>query len=402
MRVVQVYKDYEPPAFGGIEHTVRLMSESLSARPGMEVTVLCSSDRPQTRIERIGSVRVVRVATFGRVAHAPISPSVAGWLRRLTPDILHFHHPNPTGELACLIARPRCPVVATYHGDITRQKSLLNLYRHPLHWFLRRVDRILVTSSAMLDGSAILKPHRNRCEVHPLGIRAANLVETDRSREMVARLRRSHPGPIVLFVGRMRRYKGLPVLINAMEQIEGTLLLVGRGEMEGQIRKKLRRDRMENRVVLAGDVPEADLSGYYRAADVFVLPSIDRSEALGLAMIEAMHCGVPVISTRVGTGTSHVNLDGVTGLEVAPRDAGELAGAIRRILGDPDSAKRMSEAGRGRSRMFSETAMAERTARLYEELLQAKGAAPRGRFWAGRATTQRVRKSRLRDSHPGK
>ncbi len=366
-----MYKDYEPPVFGGIERTVRLLSEGLRTRAGMDVTVVCSSDSPRTRSERVGPVQVVRVATFGRIARAPVSPSIARWLRRLHPDILHFHHPNPTGELACLFARPRCPVVLTYHSGIVRQKGLLKLYRYPLRRFLRRVDRILVTSPAMLEGNALLEPHRDRCEVLPLGIRVTNLAVTDRSREIAAELRRSHPKPIILFVGRMRPYKGLPVLIDAMEQVDGTLLLVGRGEKEDQIRRELERDGMEKRVVLAGDVPESDLSGYYQAADVFVLPSIDKSEALGLAMIEAMHCGLPVISTRLGTGTSHVNRDGVTGLEVAPRDAGELARAIRWTLENPESAKRMGEAGRERARMFSETAMVERTAELYTELLRA-------------------------------
>ena len=54
MKVVQVYKDYEPPVFGGVEHTVRLLSEGLQALPGTEVTVVCSSDRPWTRVEAIG------------------------------------------------------------------------------------------------------------------------------------------------------------------------------------------------------------------------------------------------------------------------------------------------------------------------------------------------------------
>jgi rhamnosyl/mannosyltransferase len=372
MRVVQVFKDYEPPVFGGVERTVRLLSEGLSARPGVEVTVLCSSNRPWTRVEHVGSVRVVRLATFGRIARAPVSPSIPFWLRRLEPDIVHLHHPNPTGELACLIARPRCPIVMTYHTDIVRQKALFSLYRRPLRRLLNRVDRILVTSDAMLAQSETLAPHRARCEVLPLGIRVSGLAETERSRETTARLRSAHPGPIVLFVGRMRPYKGLHVLVDAMAQVPGTLVLVGRGEMEEPLRAKIRRDRLERRVVLAGDVPEAELAGYYRAADVFALPSIDRSEALGLAMIEAMHCGVPVVSTRLGTGTSHVNLDGVTGWEAAPRDAADLARAINRILGDPASAARMREAGRERARMFSEAAMVERTARLYEGLIQAR------------------------------
>ena len=371
MRVVHVYKDYEPPVFGGIEHTLRLLSEGLAAQ-GVEVTVLCSSDSPRTKVERVGGVQVVRAATFGRIARTPVSPSLVAWIRRLHPDVLHFHHPNPAGEVACLLARPRCPVVVTYHCDIVRQKHLLKLYRHPLRWFLRRADRILVTSPGTLEKNELLAPHVARCEVLPLGIRATDLAETDRSRAVAERLRRSHPGPRILFVGRMRPYKGLPVLIDAISRVEGTLLLVGRGEMEGVIRGTIQHGGMEGRVILAGDVPAEDLPGYYAAADLFVLPSLDRSEAFGIAMVEAMHCGLPVISTAVGTGTSYVNQDGVTGIEVPPGDAEALARAMRRVLGDPEMAKAMGRAARERARMFTETAMVDRTARVYEELLASR------------------------------
>ena len=71
MRVVQVYKDYEPPVFGGIEHTLRLLSEGLGARPGTEVVVVCSSDGPRTEVERIGPVQVVRVATWDASPEPP-------------------------------------------------------------------------------------------------------------------------------------------------------------------------------------------------------------------------------------------------------------------------------------------------------------------------------------------
>src|SRR6267142_536996 len=384
MKVVHVYKDYEPPVFGGIEHTVRLLSEGIAARSGADVTVVCSSLSSRTSVDQAGAVRVVRAATFGRIARAPVSPTLMFWLRRLQPDILHFHHPNPTGELACLLARPRCPVVLTYHCDIVRQKRLLKLYRHPLRRFLARADHILVTSPAALEGNPFLDPHRARCEVLPLGIRASDLEETERTREVAAALRRARPGPNILFVGRMRPYKGIPVLIDAIAHTPGTLVLVGQGESEEEIRHKVRREGLSDRVVFTGDVPQSDLRGYYQAADLFVLPSLDRSEAFGLAMVEAMHTGLPVISTRVGTGTSHVNLDGITGLEVPPGDAASLASAIRWILEHPDEAKRMGEAGRERSLLFTHAAMVDRTATLYQELLRQNGAPAHARRAATR------------------
>jgi glycosyltransferase involved in cell wall biosynthesis len=370
MRVVQVYKDYEPPVFGGIEHTLRLLSEGLAARGGMEVTVLCSSESPTTTEERLGGVRVVRAATFGRVARAPVSPTLARWIRKLKPDVLHLHHPNPTGELACLLARPRCPVVLTYYCDIVRQRRLLALYRHPLRWLLRRVDSILVPTPSTLEENPFLRPHRSKCEVVPLGIRPDDLAETPRTRELAARLAQDHPGFRVLFVGRMRPYKGLPVLIEAMDRIPATLVLVGRGEMEEEVKQIVRERGMEKRVVFAGDVPAVDLPGYYQAADLFVLPSLNRSEAFGIAMVEAMHFGLPVISTRLGTGTSHVNRNGLTGLEVPPGDPTALADAIRWMEDHPENARRMGLAGKDHARGFTEEAMVDRIASLYGELVQ--------------------------------
>lgn len=369
MRVVQVYKDFEPPVFGGIEHTLRLLSEGLAEKPGLEVTVVCSSHRPRTVIETIGRVQVVRVATFGRVARTPLSPSVAGWIKRLSPDLLHFHFPNPAGEMACLLARPACPVVVTYHADIVRQRSLLMLYQFPLKQFLRRADRILVTTPATLKSNRFLDPHLDRCRVVPSGISETRMAETPRSIEVTRALRAAHTGPIFLFVGRMRPYKGLLVLIEAMTGVAGTLLVVGTGEMEAQVRAKIRKEGLGDRVVLAGDVPDRDLPGYYRAADVFVLPSIHRSEAFGLCMLEAMMCGLPVVSTRLGTGTSYVNLDGVTGLEVSPGSPLELAQAMARLTEDQITARRMATEGLRRAWEFGASTMVERTWDVYSELL---------------------------------
>ena len=122
-------------------------------------------------------------------------------------------------------------------------------------------------------------------------------------------------------------------------------------------------------MVFAGDVPDSDLAGYYRAADLFVLPSIARSEAFGIAMAEAMYCGVPVVSTRLGTGTSHLNLDGITGLEAPPGDVRALSDAMRTILADPEVARRLGEEGRRRSRLFLDSEMVRRTAGIYRQLL---------------------------------
>ena len=379
MKIVQVYKDYEPPVFGGVEHTMRLLSRGLARIPGYQSTVVCSWDRPVTRVEQLEETTVVRVATFGRLARSPVSPTLPGWLRRLQPDILHFHYPNPTGEMSCLVAGPRCPVVVTYHADVVRQRQLLRVYRHPLARFFRRADRILVTSPYMLDGNALLEPHRDRCRVIPIGIDLGRMEDTPRARQVAAEVRARCAAPVVLFVGRMRPYKGLPVLVEAMREVPGTLLLVGSGEQEARVRERIQALGLESRVVMTGDVPDADLPGYYRAADLFVLPSVSRSEAFGLAMVEAMSCGLPVVSTRLGTGTSFVNQDGVTGLEVPAGDPGAMAVAMRRLLSNREEARRMGESARARALTLGSEAMVAQIVAQYEELAgRRSGRAQRG------------------------
>jgi glycosyltransferase involved in cell wall biosynthesis len=354
--------------FGGIEHTMRLISRGLVAMGGFEVSVLCASGEPRTRTEVLEGVEVVRLATFGRLARTPVSPGFPAWIRRMKPDLLHFHYPHPTGEMACLLAAPRCPVVVTYHADVIRQRRIMQVYRHALVHFLRRADRILVTSPVALEGNEILRPHLDRCRVLPLGISLDRMRETDRTREVAARLRRELPGPVTLFVGRIRPYKGLPVLIEAMKGVPGSLVLVGRGEEEKRVARLVREGGLADRVHMAGDVPDGDLAGYYRAADLFVLPSVHRSEAFGLAMVEAMSCGLPVISTRLGTGTSFVNRAGETGLEVEPGNPAELADAMRLLLSDRELAARLGAGGARRSRMFTDQAMIANTAAVYREL----------------------------------
>lgn len=364
---MQIFKDFEPPVRGGIEHTIRLLSEGLAAR-GHQVSVLTSAAGPRTTEETLGSVHVVRVATFGRVARVPVMPTLGRWIRRLQPDVLHLHFPNPAGELACLLGRPTCPIVLTYHCDIGRQLALLALYRWPLDAFLKRVDCILVTSPVTLEKSPFLAPHRDRCRVIHSGVDFARVAETPRTVRLRDELRGRHPAPRILFVGRLRPYKGIPVLLEAMRELPGSLLLVGSGETEALVRREILRLGLESRVLLAGEVPDADLGGYYRAADVLVLSSVTRAEAFGLALVEAMHCGLPVVSTRLGTGTSYVNRDGVTGLEANPRDPRDLARAIRWILEHPDEARRMGAAGREWAARFTVDAMVDQTLDMYESL----------------------------------
>ena len=114
-------------------------------------------------------------------------------------------------------------------------------------------------------------------------------------------------------------------------------------------------------------MPDADLPALYHLADLFVLPASHPSEAFGLVQVEAMAAGLPVVCTELGTGTSYVNQDGVTGFVVPPRNPDALARAVNQLLGDPARRAHMAEAARQRAAAeFAMDVMVDRVLELYQ------------------------------------
>ncbi|HIC88463.1 MAG TPA: glycosyltransferase, partial [Anaerolineae bacterium] len=171
-------------------------------------------------------------------------------------------------------------------------------------------------------------------------------------------------------VGKMRYYKGIAYLIDAMRDVDAQLVLVGGGPMEAEWRARAAACAWSSRIDFVGVVPDAELPGYYHAAHVFVLPSTHRSETWGAVQVEAMACGVPCVATELGTGTSYVNLHGQTGLIVPPKDASALAAAINQLLGNEALRRQLGENARRRAQEeLSVEAMLRQTLALYQELL---------------------------------
>ncbi len=379
MRVVHVYKDY-PPVLGGIENHLKLLAEG-QARRGLEVTVLVTSRDRHTTVSREGGVRVIRAARRLELRSTPISPALIGQLRRLETDVVHLQFPYPFGEVAELIAgrtrRHQPALVISYQSDIVRQRLLGWLYRPLMRRLLRRADRILASSAAYTRTSEVLPAYAAKTTVVPLGIDVDRFADPGAAR--VEDFRRRFPGPLVLFVGQLRYYKGVEVLIEAIgrlhtQGIEATLLIAGSGPLAARCRRLARRvgsaSSAAERMHFLGDVAGAELPALYAAADVFVLPSRRRSEAYGLALVEAMAAGTAVISTELGTGTSFVNRDRETGLVVPPRDPAALAAAVGKLLADPELRRGMGARARRRAREeLGDGLMIERVIRVYEQLL---------------------------------
>ena len=359
---------YYWPVQGGIENHCYHLCARLNRH--VDLTVVVSNVTPRRVCERVHGVRVIRVPRYAQLASTPISPGIFRELVGLRADIVHVHLPNPMAEVSYLLARPRGKLVVKYHSDVIRQKNIFRVYRPVNELFLSRAARIIATAPQNVEHSPVLRKFTDRTRVIPLGIEPGQFERTPERAGRVAELRRRFGDRVVFFIGRHVYYKGIDVLIRAMTHVDAHLVIAGAGPLTAELTALARSLGLDAKVSFVGRVADDELPDYYHASDVFCLPSVARSEAFGIVQLEAMASGLPVVNTRLDTGMSYVNLDGVTGLQVPPEDVEALAGALNRLLDDPSLRRTLGEQARERvHREFTHDINARRTLELYAEIL---------------------------------
>lgn len=360
MKILHIYKDYFP-VLGGIENHVKVLAEAQAAA-GHRVVVLVCDPSPRTRIQVVNGVRVIKAGRLATVASMPLSLTQPIALTRLRPDIVHVQSPYPLGEAANWVLGRAKATIISYQSDIVRQKRLLHLYGPILRRVLQASTIIIASSPRYIETSPWLRPVRDKCVVVPLGI--------DHRRFMPPPAPFEGP-PTLLFVGKLRYYKGLDTLLRALADLPQVYLnVVGDGPMRPSLEMLAKELEIATRVRFLGEVDDADLPHQYHNAHIFVLPANARAEAFGTVLLEAMASGLPCITTEVGTGTSWVVEDGVTGLVVPPQDPPALAEGIQSMLSAPKRRAAMGQAARARvETRFTLRRMIDQVQTVYEKAL---------------------------------
>ncbi|MGE4420718.1 MAG: glycosyltransferase [Pseudodesulfovibrio sp.] len=356
MRILHISK-FGHPERGGIETFVRDLSAE-QARRGHEVAVLCHQARPWMPTDRTTAdgVLAVRARILCNLGFIPVSPSFPLHLRRLVrerrPEIIHLHLPNPAVLFSGLLPA-HIPLVIHWHADADGLPGRLLRAAYPVYRLFERkclalARSVVATSPPYAASSWALTPWRDKCVVVPLGLDPARYPEDAKIAEDADLPEAS--APLVLSVGRFTYYKGYATLVEAARRVPGArFVVVGDGPLHGAIRDMVREYGLAERVELSGELADRDLRALQRRADVACLPSVDRAEAFGMAQLEAMRYGVPLVSTAIpGSGVDWVNRDGVTGLVVPPGDAAALAEALQRLIDHPRQRAAMGQAGRRR------------------------------------------------------
>jgi len=355
---------YYPPARGGIESHLEVLSNELKRFVKLKLVV--ANEGRQTIRESAGGVELTRVSELWKLQSAPICPSLISELRNAAPDIVHIHWPNPMAVVAYLLSGSKSKLVFTYHSDVVRQRKLAVAFQPLLQKALDKASAIIATSPNYVESSDVLRPYRSKCRVIPFGVPSDFYAKSDSL--AVANIRRQYGPLILLAIGRLVYYKGFASLVRAMSVAKGKLLLIGEGpDCEG-LKKLAAESNVSDRIAFLDHVE--DLRPFYQASDIFVLPSIMRSEAFGIVQLEAMACAKPIINTFLDSGVNFVAPNGVSALTVAPGDHVELGQAINYLLDRPYLRTKLGIGGRHRiAQMFTVDGMVQKTLDLYADVM---------------------------------
>lgn len=366
LRILEVNKAYYPH-IGGIESLVRQYAEELPELGAQVDVLVCRDDRGKTICDDVNGVKVIRAGSLGTYFSCPLSLSFISRFRKMAKnaDVVHINVPFPLADAALLLSGYKGRTAVSWHSDIVKQKKLMIFYKPFMDYLLKRADVIFTATKGHIDGSAYLPKYRGKCRIMPYGIKPAEYLSVKRAPFLTEKLSDSSSVK-VFFTGRLVYYKGADVLLKAFSYVKNCeLFIAGTGELEDQLKNYAKRRGLENKVHFLGFLPDEQLKQAYADCDIFVLPSVARSEAFGIVQLEAMIYGKPVINTQLPSGVPHVSIHGKTGLTVPPSDAKALAAAINRLAADKKLREKLGKnaAERVKSR-FDEDIVIRRLYRL--------------------------------------
>lgn len=384
MRVLHIGK-YYPPFAGGIEHFLADLLPALQGQ-GIKTAALVHDEQPR----RSGSwpaadaaIPVYRAPCYGRLLYAPVSPAFPWWLARairaFQPDLLHLHLPNTSAFWAMAVpAARRLPWIVHWHADVVASQLDRRLglaYRAYRPWeqrLLAASRAIIATSPPYLDASTALAPWRARCAIIPLGLDPRRIPEPASAARQQAETAWGEARLRILAIGRLTYYKGHAVLIQAAAGLaDSRALIVGSGEQRETLAALIERLHLADRVRLTGFQPEALLNALLASCDVLCLPSLERTEAFGLVLLEAMRFGKPVIVADIpGSGVGWVVRQAGHGLLTPVGDVDRLRQALQTLRDDPAQRYALGQAGAAALRdRFSMAPVAAAVAELYQRIM---------------------------------
>ena len=352
---------------GGIEQFINQISRGC-VKSGFEVDVLSLSNHKDLRSIEIDGYRVHRVRLDFQVASTSFSICAFWRFFQLAKqaDIIHYHYPWPFMDIVHFVTRVCKPTVVTYHSDIIRQVRLLKIYAPLKNKFLSSVSSIVATSPNYMASSAVLEKYSDKVKQITYGLDKIGYPQPDD--DQLAFWRERVGDKFFLFIGVLRYYKGLHILLEAAEGIDYPIVIVGAGPIEQELHEQALKLGLRN-IHFLGYQTDADKVALLTLSYAVIFPSHLRSEAFGISLLEGAMYGKPLISSEIGTGTTYVNVSDETGLVVPPSDPYALRQAMIYLWEHPEQATEMGKRAEQRYwQLFTAEQMVQSYVELYREI----------------------------------
>ncbi|TKB09918.1 glycosyltransferase [Desulforhopalus sp. IMCC35007] len=365
--ITHFFKTFFPYTQGGLEEAIRQIGKYSNAC-GFETRVVCQAHENSYSVVD-GIHAYAFKSCFGHES-APFSLQLIKEYKKFIQetDIIQIHYPSTCDELYFSLIGLKKPVVITFHCAINKWNVLRKIYEPFAKRLFSKATVIVPTSQNLLDSSLILQNYREKCEVINLWIDESRFQGGDEiDNEFIAKV--NGLKRYTLFIGVLRWYKGLHVLLDASKSINGSILIVGEGPMFDELAVRIKKENLVN-VHLLGFQPECNLKYLIQNSSCLVLPSVSPSEAFGQVLLESSFYGKPMVSTELGTGTSFVNLNNVTGYVVSPNDSYGLHSKINSLFANKNLREEFGKNARKRLQSnFTAHIQGQRYVDLYNRLL---------------------------------
>ena len=377
--------DSTSPEAGGVESAIENITKQLKNEYDQIIVAFTRKYKKIKFIQSDSGTKHLLIPVHLIIGYAPVNFFLPVFLKRLintfSPDIIYVHMPSIM-PFSCLNELKNRKTIVFWHADVEGTRVSKNwsfpVYRLFEQQLLKNARSIITTSPHYLDSSRSLKRYKKKCSIIPLGIeyitdnsgdfsvftdevnktsKFSDAIITE-STELPDAINESTVLPdaindfiktkrLILSVGRLAYYKGYTFLVEAMQFVKNdnvVLLIAGEGNERQEIEQKITDLNLKTKVMLPGTVTNMEKKLLLSKAEIFCLPSIDRAEAFGVSLLEAMQFNLPLVTTRVkGSGMNYVNIHNKTGLSVQPSNSFELAMAFTTILNNPGLAKKFGD-----------------------------------------------------------
>jgi glycosyltransferase involved in cell wall biosynthesis len=366
---------------GGVENVVYNLSIGMAER-GHEVHVFTSSMSRNESLENYGKIFIYRYKKSFRIGRSPVSFDLFYKpLKVADLDIVHAHLGNLPAPLTgyWYAKKWKKPFIITYHGEYIENFGdpirRLGVVLHKIYFankLLSKADAVIVSSKYNIDESKILKKYSEKIRIIPNGI---NLEEFDISyskekcRDI---LNIPQDKKVILFVGNLIQIKAPHILIGAMKYItekipNAHLFIVGDGKIQNNLKKQSRLLGIEKNVTFVGAINDTNKKVlYYKASDVFVLPSF--SECFPIVLLEASACGLPLVVSNLESLKAIVK-EGYNGLFIKTGDKKDLAEKIVYLFENEEVMKNFGRNSKSDVQEFSWKKIIQETEQVYMDVI---------------------------------